>query len=403
MNGKPSGTRPTRVGTSALITLLVLLGHGAPANGQERIGLTQNPLVGSQVFGSKGCVKCHAVNGLGGTIGPDLGRIARRRSFYDLAATMWNHLPIMGQQMEALGIERKAMDEREAGDLIGFLFTLDYFDAPGDVEEGQRLFVDKKCVVCHQVGVYGGVLGPSLDHLGQYGSPILVAAAMWNHGPGMETLMQSRGVERPIFSGSELTDLISYLESVSPPPLGGPLYVLPGESEEGRVIFIEKKCNECHSVQGVGGRAAPDLARRGVHSGLTEFAAAMWNKAPGMTAAMAARGLDVPQLGAGEMADLVAFLYSVQYFAETGDPEAGRRLIDAKGCLECHAMGSRGGDVGPDLLGATNVTSPAQVIAEMWSHSELMEAAGITGESWPRLDAGELADIAAFLQTSSQN
>ena len=402
MNGKRSRACLSGVGKKIFVALLVLLSI-SPAYGQERMGLTQSPLAGSQVFGSKGCVKCHSVNGLGGTIGPDLGRIARRRSFYELAATMWNHLPIMGQQMKALGIERTTMDEREAGDLIAFLFTLDYFDAPGDVEAGKRLFVDKKCVVCHQVGVYGGVMGPSLDHLGQYGSPILVAAAMWNHGPGMEEMMKARGVERPTFSGTELTDLISYLESVSPPPLGGPLYVLPGDSEEGRVIFTEKKCIECHSVQGVGGRVGPDLASRGVHWGLTEFAAAMWNKAPAMTAAMSARGIDVPQLGSGEMADLVAFLYSVQYFAETGDPEAGRQILGRKGCLECHSLGGRGGNTAADLLRATNVSSPAQVIAEMWSHSELMEAAGIAGESWPRLDAEELADIAAFLQTSLQN
>ncbi len=403
MNGKHLCKRLSRTaGVLSSMALAVLL-WATLAYSQERFGLTQNALAGSQVFGSKGCVKCHAVNGLGGTLAPDLGRIARRRSFYDLAATMWNHLPAMGKQMQQLGIERPQMDEREAGDLVAFLFTLDYFDPPGDVEAGKQLFVEKKCVVCHQIGVYGGVVGPSLDHLGQYGSPILVAAAMWNHGPGMEAMMQAKGVKRPTFTGSELTDLISYLESISPPPLGGPLYVLPGGAEEGRVIFTEKGCVECHSVQGVGGRVGPDLARRGLHWGLTEFAAAMWNKAPAMTAAMGARGIDVPHLGAGEMADLVAYLYSVQYFAESGNPEAGRQLLRAKGCLACHSIDGRDGKTATDLSRSTGVSSPAAVIAEMWSHSALMEAAGITEESWPRLSAEELADITAFLQTPRQN
>ncbi len=113
MNGEQSRACLSGAGKRACVALFVLL-SASPAYGQERIGLTQNPLAGSQVFGSTGCVKCHSVNGLGGTIGPELGRIARRRSFYDLAATMWNHLPIMGQQMKALGIERTVMDEREA-------------------------------------------------------------------------------------------------------------------------------------------------------------------------------------------------------------------------------------------------------------------------------------------------
>jgi cytochrome c2 len=366
------------------------------------VGLTQNALAGSDVFGSKRCVKCHPVNGLGGATGPDLGRIARRRSFYELATAMWNHLPQMGEQMRALDIERPGMNEREAGDLIAFLFTLDYFDPPGDVEVGKRLFQDKKCVACHQVGVYGGVVGPSLDHLGQYGSPILVAAAMWNHGPGMEALMQGKGIQRPTFEGSELIDLISYLESVSPPPLGGPLYVLPGDADAGRLVFTEKSCIECHSVQGVGGRVAPDLARRGLHWGLTEFAAAMWNKAPAMSAAMRARDIDVPQLGSGEMADLVAYLYSVQYFAETGDPEAGRQVLRTKGCLACHALNGGAGTTAPDLGGKTGVGSPAEVVATMWSHSSIMEAAGGAGLDWPKLSPDEMADIAAFLQTTSQ-
>ena len=384
------------------MALAGLLAVSHPAHAQERAGLTQNPLAGSRVFGSKGCVKCHAVNGLGGTVGPDLGRIARRRSFYDLAAAMWNHLPAMGQRMDELGIERPFMDEREAGDLIAFLFTLDYFDPPGDVEAGKRLFGEKKCVVCHQVGTYGGVVGPSLDHLGNYGSPILVAAAMWNHGPAMEAQMQAHGIKRPTFSGSELMDLISYLESVSPAPLEGPLYVLPGNAEEGRVVFTEKGCVACHSVQGVGGRVGPDLARRGLHWGLTEFAAAMWNKAPAMSAAMKARGIDVPQLGAGEMADIVAYLYAVQYFAESGDPEAGRRLLATRGCLECHSLAGQAGKRAPELSRGS-ISSPAGVIAEMWSHSALMEAEGGAEAPWPTLSAEEIADITAFLQTAPRN
>jgi hypothetical protein len=76
---------------------------------------------------------------MGGTVGPDLGRMARSRSFYGLAATMWNHLPTMAGQMARFGIDRPQLDSRETGDLIAFLFTLDYFDLPGNVENGRRL------------------------------------------------------------------------------------------------------------------------------------------------------------------------------------------------------------------------------------------------------------------------
>ncbi|UCC72933.1 MAG: c-type cytochrome [Gemmatimonadota bacterium] len=388
---------------SSLAVAVLLLWASQAAFAQERWELTQDPLAGAQVFGSKGCVKCHSVNGLGGKLGPDLGHVAERRSLYDLAATMWNHLPRMEERMQELGIERPQLSEREAGDLVAFLFTLDYFDPPGDSEAGEHLFQEKKCVVCHQVGVSGGVLGPSLDHLGQYGSPILVAAAMWNHGPGMQAMMEDKGIERPAFSGSELTDLIAYLESISPPSLAGPLYVLPGDANEGRVTFAEKGCAECHSVQGVGGREAPDLARREVSWNLTQFAAAMWNKAPGMTAHMRTRGIQVPQLGAGEMADLVAYLHSVHYFAESGDVEAGRRLLRSSGCLTCHSLNGQEASAAGNLAGNTSMVSPAEVISALWNHAVYTEAGDSFAVSWPVLSAEEMADIAAFLQTPRRN
>ncbi len=188
---------------------------------------------------------------------------------------------------------------------------------------------------------------------------------------------------------------------MGPAPLEGPLYVLPGDAEEGRVVFVEKSCIECHSVQGVGGRVGPDLAQRGYQWGLTEFAAAMWNKAPDMMQAMRERDIDVPQLGAGEMADLVAYLYSVQYFAESGDPDEGRKVLRTRGCLACHSLAGQGGDTASDLRGNLQMESPAEVIATLWNHSTLMEGEG--DRPWPTLTAEDIADIAAFMQTNAED
>jgi mono/diheme cytochrome c family protein len=405
MDGKlMRGCPPRRAGIPlSLAFAAVLLWTPQLAFPQARLDPAQSPLAGSRIFGAKGCVKCHAVNGVGGGLGPDLGRVSQRRSLQELAANMWNHMPRMGEMMREYGIERPQFDARDAGDLIAFLFTLHYFDPPGDAEAGERLFTEKQCVVCHQVGLYGGVIGPNLQYLSRFGSPILVASAMWNHGPAMAEAMQERGLTRPTFRGSELTDLISYLESVSPEPLEGPVYVIPGSAEEGRVVFIEKNCIECHSVRGSGGRVATDLAERGLYLGLTEFAAAMWNKAPAMMEAMERERIHVPQLGAGEMADLVAYLYSVQYFAEAGNAAQGRRRLGEKGCLSCHSVGGRGGNSAVDLASVAGMDSPAAVISALWNHSAVIET-GAEGQeiTWPRLDPAEMADVMAFLQATGQ-
>ena len=373
------------------------------ATAQPLFTLTQDPLAGSRVFGAKGCVKCHAVNGVGGKVGPDLGRISRPRTFFDLASAMWNHLPKMTDRMRQLGIARPSLDPRETGDLIAFLFTLDYFDPPGNIQAGKRLFTEKRCVVCHQVAGVGGVVGPNLDFLNQYGSPIFVAAAMWNHGPAMTEALRLKKIERPSFKNSELGDLIAYLRSASPLSVEGPLYVLPGRAEDGRRLFSEKHCIECHSAGGRGGRVGPDLAERGLHRSLTQFAAAMWNKAPAMMEAMRARGIALPQLKDDEMADLVAYLYSVQYFAQPGDLRKGRDVLSAKGCLGCHSLSGQGGRSASDLARLKRLDAPPAVISALWNHSFIMqERTERRKVQWAELSPEEMANLVAFLQSLGQ-
>ncbi|MBM2805211.1 MAG: hypothetical protein HW419_3104, partial [Deltaproteobacteria bacterium] len=88
----------------AILTLgtIIVLFFAAANYAQQYSGSSQDPLVGSRVFGSKGCSQCHAVNGVGGKLATDLGRIAKPRTFYDLASAMWNHLPEMAAQMRKL-------------------------------------------------------------------------------------------------------------------------------------------------------------------------------------------------------------------------------------------------------------------------------------------------------------
>jgi mono/diheme cytochrome c family protein len=360
---------------------------------------TQDPIVGSRIFGAKGCSKCHAVNGVGGEVGPDLGRVSAPQSFYDLAAALWNHFPQMAKQMQKLGISRPQLNPVETGDLIAFLYTLNYFDRPGDPKAGREIFAKKRCVTCHQVGGTGGVVGPSLDSLGQQGSPIFIAAAMWNHGPSMAEAMRVRGIRRPDFSGAELRDLIAYLRSANAGRGTEPIFLLPGRPDQGQEVFIRRRCAECHSIKGRGGRVGGELAERRVQLGLVQFAAAMWNKAPSMTNEMKERNISVPQLRAEEMADIVAYLYSVQYFARRGDPGRGEGLARAKGCLTCHSTGGTGGAVAPDFKKIVGLDQPAIVVSAMWNHASAMEKKmAQMSLKWPVLKGDEMADIVTFIQ-----
>src|SRR3972149_6420151 len=83
----------------AIGCLLILLSVGLVESGTSAVrpdAIPEEPLKGRELFLSKGCVKCHAVRGDGGRIGPDLGKGFFARSLTQMAAPMWNHAPGMG-------------------------------------------------------------------------------------------------------------------------------------------------------------------------------------------------------------------------------------------------------------------------------------------------------------------
>jgi mono/diheme cytochrome c family protein len=382
-----------------VVALVVVLTPGLSI-AQGLFSPRQDPVAGEKLFTAKGCVRCHAVNGVGGTVGPDLGRVARPRTFFDLAATLWNHAPTMAARMRALGISRPALDDQEIGDLAAYLYTLDYFDRKGDPAAGRRVFAAKRCATCHTVGTVGGAVGPDLTKLVGYASPIAIAAAMWNHAARMTAVMRDRGIAPAAFQGSELIDLIAYLKSAVPKATRVELFVLPGSANNGRLLFADKRCVVCHPLVPRGDAEGPDLVEGAAHRSLTEFASAMWNKAPRMLQAMEARKITPPTLQPAEIADLVAYLYSVRYFRQSGDPRRGVLLAVNKGCLDCHALFGERGKPASDLTRSKHVEAPAGVLAALWNHALVDDPRPLRDRRpWPTFRGDEMADLIAYLRT----
>jgi mono/diheme cytochrome c family protein len=335
---------------------------------------------------------------MGGGEAPDLGRAAEAATFYALAADMWNHIPTMISRMNELAIERPRLTADEMADVVAFLFRFHYSDAPGDTAAGRREFTEKRCIMCHQVGGVGGVAGPDLSHAGPFSSPIQVAAAMWNHGPSMDQAMQARQIERAVFVGSDLVDLLAYLRSTGEDASTNLVVQLPGSASQGRRLYLSKGCAACHGPGGRGG-GGPNLAERSRGWSLMDYAAAMWNKASAMSSEMQARGVVSPELTESEMADLVAYLYSLRFFEGSGDPGLGPKRIADKGCLDCHSLRGRGDGTGSELSEVPGLDSPAAVMAALWNHAAIAESiAEADSTHWPMFDDHEIADLVAFFQ-----
>lgn len=363
--------------------------------------LVGDPHAGAHTFRAKGCQRCHAVNGVGEKRAPDLGfQRSGSSSLNELVTEMWNHAPHMWKQMEAAQMPYPRFDTREMADLFAFLYTARYADEPGDITRGMLLFSQKGCVRCHSIGGEGGKLGPDLKDVGPVVTPIFWAQAMWNHAPAMEAHMQQLEMRWPRFEGPEMNDLLAYIRQRR----GGPqreFDLLPADPQRGWSLFRKKACIACHAVRGEGGAAGPDLgAGRPLPPTLTQVAATMWNHSPEMWAAMRTRGIERPSFEGQEMADLIAFLYSVRYFDLAGSPLVGQELFAERACGRCHGRDARGGEFGPALRGRGRPLTSVTLAEALWSHGPRMyEKAKELGLGWPALKESDLGHLLAFLNS----
>lgn len=82
-------------------------------------------------------------------------------------------------------------------------------------------------------------------------------------------------------------------------------------SDRGRKIFVSKGCVACHAINGVGGHDAPAMDAHKMDKLMNpfDFAAKMWNHAPGMIAAQEGAFGEQIYFTGEELADMVAFIH----------------------------------------------------------------------------------------------
>jgi cytochrome c551/c552 len=345
---------------------------------------------GEVLFETLACIQCHAVNGQGGRVAADLGRLVDR-DFTPalLSSTMWNHAPTMWAAMGQRGVQPADMDEQAAADLFAYFGSARFFEKPGEAERGKQLFSGKGCAGCHgQINPLASG-APPVSQWGTLTDPVSLAQAMWNHAPSMLAAARTKNLSWPSLAGQELADLLVYLRNL-PGVAQKPGSFQTSAGTNGEILFRSKGCAGCHT-------SANALASRIKGLTLTEVAATMWNHAPRMSAA--SKNLPLAQFNAEEMRELLSYLWARQFFQDSGNANHGKHVFETKHCNSCHGKSSSGA---PDLTASHPAFTGATMVSALWRHGpRMLQQMKQRALPWPRFAGHEMSDLIAYLNVNA--
>ena len=148
---------------------------------------------------------------------------------------------------------------------------------------------------------------------------------------------------------------------------------VPGDSERGEKLFATERCVQCHSIDGKGGRTAPDLGAQ-IDRSFTpaSLASTMWNHAPIMWAAMEGAKIEKPVLSPESAADLFAFFYSTRFFDTPGDAARGKQVFASRHCSDCHGITDSKSEAAPPVMKWDSLGQPIILVQQMWNRFQCL-------------------------------
>ena len=180
------------------------------------------------------------------------------------------------------------------------------------------------------------------------------------------------------------------------------LYIVGAPDKGAALFFGDKQCATCHSINGSGGRVAPDLSgKRPGTPAMGWLASILWNHAPGMWRQMRHGNVSYPHLTSEEMAHILAFLYQAGNLDRPGDPGAGHEVFEKKGCVQCHSVRSSGGKTAPELSVVAAGGSSAWTRA-MWNHAQsMLDPVTHALGKWPQFSGDEMNHLIAYVSVGA--
>ncbi len=222
---------------------------------------------GRHLFETQGCRGCHKLNGVGGSIGPDLtGEGANHRSPDWLekhflapavvsAGSAMPNFHFTREQAKALTYFMLSLTNEEMGSYYSSVRLIPSADF------GRQLFTQKDCIVCHSIGGVGSKTGPDLlgvtkRHSLEWLDEQLVNPELVYPGTSMPEYDLETNARKA---------LVSFMANATPDDAQAilshhlkPLTAQDAAIEAGKRQFARFGCAGCHGTELEGGLANPN-------------------------------------------------------------------------------------------------------------------------------------------------
>jgi len=222
---------------------------------------------GRKLFDSHGCRGCHKLDGVGGSIGPDLSHEGSTRR-----DPRWLESHFLDPQSVSPGsaMPNFHFTSEQAKDLTFYMLSLtgeelgSYYTSKELIPSaayGRELFREKNCITCHTIGGVGGHTGPDLEGVLGRHSP-----AWLNEQLASPTLVSPKST-MPAYDldANERAALIRFMGKATKADaaalVAGRTAILSPEAatiEAGRMAFERYGCVGCHGEGAKGGLPNPN-------------------------------------------------------------------------------------------------------------------------------------------------
>lgn len=336
--------------------------------------------LGSTRFREARCISCHAINGKGGYVATDLGKVASKVD----AAWLYNYIKNPKRLQPNVLMPRYRFSDQELQGVVAYMQSefVDYDMAqaaphtagPGFYEEGLALFKKYNCGGCHSLGsiTRGEEMGPELTTVG---SKKLYEIDFGKSGidQTLPSYLTTKLLNPRVFSESMKMPKFSFsekeTEAIAVALLGNTNEPIPDEyivrpaptsnySPQGDFgqLVNDLSCLGCHVMNGRGRLVATDLsleASQAQRKWIEGYFKVPYSLRPILTERMPNFFLTDTEIKTLTDYMELSFIGDSLTHDGTSDPAtiaAGRGLFfERYGCQSCHQISGKGGYVGPPL------------------------------------------------------